>query len=213
MLKNLSNENITIFKVVSYITSLLPASIYILFEYLGDHKCIIENVSNLECTCKHIWLTPHNIAIFQGSIQCVALIIFLVIIYGTIKNGSLTNYERVSLRNISKERTSTTGYLLSNVVPIISLNISTVSGVVFTALILSFLGIMYVKNNLYFINPLYDLMGISSYNADILYLDDRGATIKNNKMQIISMVNLYDSDSTAYTAFEAPDILIIRRKE
>ena len=190
--------HILILKITSFVSSLLPLIIYLFIKYIG-HDRVFHKIP---------FLTPNSIVILMLLLE-IASIIYVIYYYKIYTTSNNNNYIRVKLSNIQQEKANTTSYLLSNVLPIITLDFRDMAGILFVTILISFMGIMYVKNNLFYINPLYDLMGIKTYNATIIKIDENDNTIKELHKTIISIINLYEFDNSKFTAIENLDTLIV----
>lgn len=121
--------------------------------------------------------------------------------------------EIVFISSIKKDRTLTTQYLLSNVLPIISLEYDKYYMIIFTVFLLSGLYIMYLKNNLFYMNPIFDFCNINVYTADVCKIDrytqEKGSI---SEMIIISNEKLY-MPSYLCEVQTHKNICIVRRTE
>lgn len=189
---------ISILKITSFISSLLPLSLYLFIKYFR-HGRVLHKI--------HL-LTPNNIVVFLMLLE-IASVVFVVYYYKIYTQSNNDNTIRVKLSNIQHERVNTTSYLLSNVLPIITLNFRDMAGIAFIILLIFLMAIMYTINNLYYINPLYDLIGIKTYTATIIQIDENDNKIKELHKTIISTINLYEFDNSKFKAIENVDTLII----
>jgi hypothetical protein len=189
---------ILILKIASFISSLFPLSVYLFIKYFGNEKAFNNNGL----------LTPNNTALVLVLFE-VASVFFVIYYYKVYLKSNNNNFIKIKLSNIQQEKANTTSYLLSNVLPIISLDFSDVAGVTFAILLVLFMGIMYLKNNLYYINPLYDLIGVKTYNATIISIDDDDNKIKELHKTLISTINLYEFDNSKFKSLENSDTLIV----
>lgn len=204
-MNELSGWKMKLFKLVSFITSLFPLSLYIWLNNKGDTR-VIKGLEQLD------WLTVERIAIAQILVQLIALLIFFSLFMICIKFGTNINKTKYYLTDISKDKSNTTSYLLSNVLPIIAFDITTLNDLIFLAVLIIALAFMYIRNNLYYINPLYDILKINSYTAVIYKIDDDELINEENahQVQIMSLINIYKNGT--YIGNEFVDVLIIKEQ-
>lgn len=193
--------SMNILKITSFISSLLPLTVFLFLKYINNNR-VFHNIK---------LLTPNNIVIFLGVIQVIS-ILYVVIYYKYFINRRNNNYIKIRISNVKQEKSNTSNYLLSNVLPIISLDFKDMAGITFVVLIIIFLAFMYVKNNLYYINPLYDIIGIKVYSCNIKLLNDNDQEVKEINKTLISIVNLYEFNNNRYKAIENVDTVIITKE-
>lgn len=177
--------SVVLFKIASYISSLLPLGIYCLIKYRGSNKSIFfQNWLS--------WISPQNLSIGFMLLQIISAIFVIILL--KIKNKE-TNAKSYTIKSVSQEKTATSNYILSNIIAVISMGYD-VEGVIFSILLLVGIGIIYYKNNLYYINPLYDILNIKIYTCDIQEfhgkLDNDNYIYKN--IMILSKHKIYTTD-------------------
>ncbi|HEY8419043.1 MAG TPA: hypothetical protein VIL03_01205 [Clostridia bacterium] len=149
----------TIFKISSYITSLIPFGVYILTSLYLYKDTFFEPL-------------PKYIRMSLFCIIVAILIIFLLyyIAFLVIKFKKHESSKKIKVLTFTKQRANTSNYLLQNVLPLISLLFCEFNYpiIIFLILLLILFGIMYIKNELYFINPLFDIIGVKIYEVQAL---------------------------------------------
>lgn len=161
--------------VLSFFTSLFPMSIYLLCKYvIGDDfsvgyifQSVIYAIRN---PVEFIAINP---------IKTMLLVIFLLEIISCIRLKRYIGakfkldktHDDIYISNVRKDGTLTTQYLLSNVLPIITLELDEWYNVVFTIFLLIGLLVLYVRNNLFYMNPIFDFLHIYVYYANVCRID------------------------------------------
>ncbi|NGT49048.1 hypothetical protein G6Z17_08485 [Clostridium perfringens] len=190
----------------SYISSIFPFSIYMFLVYKDDnYKFYDVN-----------FLTP-KFAVWILLVMQVASWLYLFYFYKVrIKQKKNMNVFIAEFSEVRIERSNTSNYILANVLPIATIDLDSEMKSLFVIGILILLGIMYIKNNLYYINPIYDILGIKVYNG-IAHLNvkgngkyiDRGI----REVVIISKKNLYANNNSEYELIEGfDDVMFCWRK-
>lgn len=174
----MSEIYINLFKITSYISSLFLTSIYVFFRLNGTH---------------------HSISIIQLVVVVISSLYVVFYLRVASKNGKLNNIEDVEIIEVKQEKFITSNYLFSNILPVIALDFSATPDTSKYArlLCLAFiivLGFIYVRNDLFYINPLYDFLQINTYTAKI-YVKNKTAT---KEAMIISKHKLYNSGKHQY---------------
>ena len=144
-----------ILRLVSFITSMFPFTFYMFFTYKNDYYKF-KTFFNI---------TPSFTVWVLMVIQIIS-IIYLVIFFKKKALSSNDNITYAKFSDLKSERSNTSNYVLANVLPIATLDLDTELKAWFLVLIVIFLGIMYVKNDLMYINPLYDIIGVKVYEGD-----------------------------------------------
>lgn len=193
--------SVNILKITSFISSLLPLTVFLFLKYINNYR-VFHSIK---------LLTPSNIVIFLIVIQVIS-ISYVIIYYKYFINRRNNNYIKIRISNVKQEKSNTSNYLLSNVLPIISLDFKDMAGLTFVVLIIIFLAFMYVKNNLYYINPLYDIIGIKVYSCTIKLLNDNDQEVREINKTLISIVNLYEFNNNKYEAIENVDTIVITKE-
>lgn len=172
---------VLILKITSYISSMFPFSIYVFFLYMNDTYRF-----------KYLFGITPQIAVWSLMIAQICSIIYVLYfyLYKIKKDGN--NFINAKFYNLKAEKTNTSNYILANVLPIATVDLDTELKSIFIILILILLGIMYVKNNLYYINPLYDLLGIKVYQGDAKF-DINGVNKGDEEILIITRSSLHNT--------------------
>lgn len=187
-----SRENILLLKITSFISSMFPLSLFLLLKYGKNNKKLFMDIE-----AKHI-------VVFIFIVELIS-ILYIIYFYKWKTNKGAFNVKDYYLKEIRLEKTNTSNYLLANVLPIITLEMEKRYSLIFYICLIILLGFMYIKNNLYYINPLYDILNIKVFSASVYYKDKLNPEITF----IISMISLYEFDNNIYRGIRFGDILII----
>lgn len=185
-------------KILSFISSMFPLSIYLILNYFGEYN-MLYGVK---------YLNPHNIVVAIAVLEFIS-IIYIIVFYKKSIYSENNNYIRVKLENPIQEKTNTSNYLLANVLPIITFEMDNANKIIFICILILLLGYMYIKNNLYYINPLYDIINVRIYNCKIIVVDNTGKTIKVLDKIVVSKFHLYKFENRVYKAIEEKDTVVI----
>lgn len=198
-------ENLCLIKFTSFISSMFPFSLFLILKYHDNNIVLLKHIPLL----KNIKLNLIVIFIFLITLISVGYVFYFFKI--KIKNDrkNKLNKEKYHLRDIVQEKTNTSSYLLSNVLPVITLDMDNKENIIFMIILIILLAFMYIKNDLYYINPLYDLINIRIYNAECYKLDSEVSSLK----LVISLIPLYEFQDNVYEGIDYKDILIIREKK
>lgn len=200
-LNSFRRQNLWLIKLTSFISSMFPFSLFLLIKYYNNHN-------------KVVWIINVNNIVFMVSLITILSIIYMIYFYKIkVANYSNSNLNMVNFtfKNLIQEKTNTTGYLLSNVLPVVTLDMESYEGVIFIVVLLVLLAVMYIKNNLFYINPIYDILNIRIYNAEC-YAE--GSNTPKCKF-IISLIPIYEFGNTnsnvvtRYKSVEFEDLLIV----
>ena len=189
-------ENLIFMKICSFISSMFPFSFYLTLKYWNEYTLVFG-------------IIPQNIIANSIFVIEIISILYLVNFFKyEIKNGNFNKETNYHLKEIKQEKTSTSSYLLSNVLPVVTLEIDKMYSVIFLVSLIFLLAFMYIKNNLYFINPLYDILGIKVYQGNIF--QDK---VQNKNIQyVISVGSIYDFNDNMYEGVAHKDTLFITKK-
>lgn len=198
-------------KVCSFISSMALVVFYLAMQYRRNNTILIsfrfKKIILLNDFIRLI--TPNNICMILILVEIFSIIYIFYFFKIRVKNNNRNNYLPVKIKgNITHDRASTTGYLLANVLPIITLELDKGYKVIFFILLIFALGYMYIKNNLFYINPLYDFLNVKVYSGVLETVNERSTAREINKV-IISTVNLYEFKDREYIAIEGIDNIII----
>ncbi|KFX55793.1 hypothetical protein KU41_15300 [Clostridium botulinum] len=191
----LKTQKLYFMKITSFISSMFPLSAFLVLKYNNNYKVILKYI-------------PVNIIInLIFTITLLSLIYIIFFFKIRIPKGHF-NRKQYHLRNIVQERTNTSSYLLSNVLPVITLEMDNMYNIIFLIILIFLLGFMYIKNNLFYINPIYDLINIKVYTSQVFENNSNNS----KKLFIISCVTLYEFDDNKYEGIRFGDILIISKE-
>lgn len=153
-----SGNNLIMSKVVLFISAFVP--MYILFLV----NLIVELIN------KNLSFNVTNTVVLLSllSLMLIGLIGLFVII--TNKNGSKHTIVVLTKKNLTDQHFL--NYFSLFVLLALTFDLSKVCFVCVFVVIVVFIGIVYIKNNIYYVNPLLNILGYSFY--DITYKDASG---------------------------------------
>ncbi len=150
------------------------------------------------------YLYTHNIATIVCTLCLIVSIIcrkrFLHSLNGnrdlpckieTIKNG---NYEYLT-------------FLTTYIIPLICFDLGSIRDCILLAVLLVLLGVLFIKTNLYYLNPSLALIGFNIYIADIKY---KGSTIQETI--ILTKTKLRKNDEFFKHDLESTDVIYCQKK-
>lgn len=153
-----------LFKIMLYVSAFVPMYVLLLI------KMLIEIINN-------------NLTFNFLNTFMVFFLIFLTFfgVFGVIltiynKNLKSTNIEIVDFKNSTDQHFLS--YFSLFVLFALSFEIEKVCMAVVFILILILIGIVYIKNNLYYINPFLNILGYSFYDITIIDQNGQNSTIK-----------------------------------
>ncbi|NSR08524.1 hypothetical protein HRF70_05590 [Enterococcus faecalis] len=153
----------TIQKTLFYMSSFIP--LYLLL--------IVQNFKFRNESGKFSWQTIFDQINFSNKIITlfwIGLIVMIILslfgcviffkIYGAKegRNGSISDAEFV--------REDTMGYIVTYIIPLLSMDITSLRILVVNLLLFIIIGTFYVKNDQIFMNPLYNLFGYNIFSAE-----------------------------------------------
>ena len=145
-------------KIILFISAFVP--MYILFLINLIVELVNHNLSlNIVNRCVLIIL---SLLIFVGGIGLIILINWKDKKYKVIKI--------ISKKNITDQHFL--NYFSLFVLLALTFDLSKISFICMFVIITIFIGIVYIRNNIFYINPMLNIMGYSFY--DIVYLDEKG---------------------------------------
>ncbi|MDU5039209.1 hypothetical protein [Clostridium perfringens] len=203
MLKRIfySDKQLIILKIASFISSMAPFSVYLMLVYYNDYYSF--------------WgikiLTPH-IGALLTFIICILSIIYIYIFYRFIINNIDRSNEYIKLINLKKDKANTTNYLLTNVLPIVGISMDTENKSLFAIFILIILGFMYIKNDLYSTNPIYDLFNIKTYTGIVQEIDIDNPLLVQNEYEATILVrnDLLNFSDTTFICIKHGDTIFVK---
>lgn len=194
LINNFRINNLFLLKLTSFISSMFPFGLYLLLNYYKDYNLAFN-------------LIPINIIIYIIIVIILLSCIYVVYFFKISIKSNRHNRANYSFKNLVQERTNTSSYLLSNVLPVITLETDSIKNILFLIALLVLLGFMYIKNDLYFINPLFDILNIKVYQAEVYENDN---TNSNKQVTyIISTKYIYENVIDPYKGIKINNIVII----
>lgn len=146
-------------KIILFVSAFVP--MYILFEVNLIVEILNDNLHfNITNTCVLVALLLLTIL---GIVGCLKII---------NKGGENERVTIVSKKNITDQHFL--NYFSLFVLLALTFDLSKICFICVFVIILVFIGIVYIKNNIFYINPLLNIMGYSFY--DIEYVDGDGKT-------------------------------------
>ncbi|WP_286904407.1 hypothetical protein [Clostridium sp. UBA1652] len=197
---NLRAKKYTVLKIASFITSMLPFSVYIILKY-WDNSFKVLDVK---------FITPQIGAFILVIIEIFSLVYVIIFYKRDIFNQEKYNYVSVKVDNLIQDKINTSNYVLANVLPLVSIELNDYVNLIFTYILIVFLGFMYIKNNLYYINPLYDLIGLKVYSCTISQKLDNGKYSNRKEIKtIITSISIYEINNKDYCIINGDDIAFV----
>ena len=145
-------------KIILFISAFVP--MYILFLINLIVEIINDNLSmNIVNRCVLVVLA---LLIFIGSVGLIVLINW--------KDKNYVSIKIISKKNITDQHFL--NYFSLFVLLALTFDLSKISFICMFVVITIFIGIVYIRNNIFYINPMLNIMGYSFY--DIVYLDENG---------------------------------------
>lgn len=171
----------TIRKTIFYLSSFIPLYLLLIIqnvkvrnsegEVLSFNEGIKENIYNKPS------ITIFWIALFILICLSVLGIVLFIVAYGKASGvaGELSGVEFV--------REDTMGYIVTYIVPLLSMDISSPRSLLINFILFVTIGTFYVKNDQLFMNPLYNLLGYNVFSANrCIYI----TKLNSSQLRIIS---------------------------
>lgn len=159
-------------KSVLFITSYIPLYIILFVQYFDFSISILK---------QPLLLTLMIITIIS--------FIMLVLFFGIIRNQK-NLIKTIEVRNVRPIKESNLTYLLSNIIPLIAFDFTNRQQIVSFLIIFLVLLMMYVKYCLITYNPTTELLGYTSYSAEV-YNGDK----KINDIVVLSKCKFYHQNT------------------
>lgn len=149
-------------KCFSFLSNFLPFGIYCLTLLLINNynwivRGIVIGVVALQLICSFLLKTV---------IKCES-------------NKYSDSTKKYKIIRMSRDRTSSLNFIVTNVFPLISLDLTNLGMILFCAIIIIIIGVLFFKNNLYLYNPILELSGYKIYNIELEELSKTNETTKN----------------------------------
>ncbi|WP_246616563.1 hypothetical protein [Vagococcus lutrae] len=174
-------------KFTFYLSSFLP--LYLLL-FIQNVKIRDKNHKRLNV---HAFFSQFFIT-SSGSVKVfwIALTILIVLsILGIVifvKVYRKSPGRRVTLKAVDYVHEDTMGYIVTYIVPMISMDINSYRSLLVNFLLFLIIGSFYVKNDQIFMNPLYNFLGYNVFSAeDRVYI----TRIKKHEIRVISKNNTF----------------------
>ena len=195
-------NNFLLIKIVSFITSMFPSSIFLFFKYTNEYTKFLGYIP------KNLFV---NIFIIVEIFSALTIYFFFRMSDMSKKRNLSQNYnvKRYHLEDVVRDKNTTTNYLLANVLPMIALELDYNYNFIFFIFLFISLGFMYIKNDLFYNNPFYDFMGIKVYTSKVFEIVENDKYIKRNISIVLSKSSVYDFDNNECRGVVFKDVLII----
>lgn len=192
--------NIT--KIFLYLSSFFPLFILLVIQNIKIRND--EDWYNMNEFVNQFFVNglyaPESIFWIVVIIFIISSIISIVIFILGFVNAS---GDEASLIGENFERADTLGYIVTYIVPLISMNISSYRSLLINFSLFFIIGIFYIKNNQFFMNPLFNVMGYNILSSD-------GGCIYVTKLSPREMKEIANEKSKVLQIFIADDIYIVK---
>lgn len=145
--------NNLVMKIKMFITSYFPLYFIMIVLNTNEYKLLSYNEMNE--------YTDIKVTIFM----CIMLFFIIVSIFCTMELCLTKGAEIHKFKDIEKTGDSIISYMMSYIIPLISDDFFSFKAIVINTTLFVTIGIMYVKLNLIYFNPLWLLCGYVVYNA------------------------------------------------
>lgn len=169
-----------LFKFASYISSLILVSIYVFFLFSDKEKIVSIPYINIK-------FNIYTLRFVLLIIVLAMLIYFFVYLFIIIDSKKQNNIVEIEIIELQQEKFNSLNFLFSNILPVVTLNLNEDCNVILCIVLLIVLGYIFIRNDMFYINPLYDIVGVRIYEALVLA---NGATIPR-KTILISRKKIY----------------------
>ena len=146
-------------KLFSLFSNFLPFGIYVMVLSLTD---------------EFSWIL-RGILIFVVTIQ-VIFAFFLKLVFKKESEKYSNSEKRYKIVRITRDRQSSLNFIVTNVFPLIALDLKNIATIIFTVIILIMITILFLKNNLYLYNPILEICGYKIYNLELENIDQKETT-------------------------------------
>ena len=166
-----------LFRIMMFISSFFPLWLSILILDLFEFN--ITNIKTFKDSPLKIQLT----------------IIAMAIIF--VKANSKNENTSYILKNVNKEKSITTEYLLSYILPLVSFDFAKISNLILFGIYMLLLAFLCIKNDNVYINVILEFIGYSMYSCEVSYKNSLNEEISKNII-IISKSNLVQVNNQNY---------------
>lgn len=175
----------TVQKILFYLSSFIPLYLLLVIQNIQ----IFDDKGNILLTkefFKQFIYTSTTVSIFWiGMLVLFILSLFGVALFFLVY--AKTEGRTGSIKNAEFVREDTMGYIVTYLVPLISMDISSGRSLIINFILFIIIGTFYVKNDQLFMNPLYNICGYNVFSAeDHIYI----TKISKSKLKIIAKRNL-----------------------
>ncbi len=146
-------------KVCSLLSNFLPFGIYLL---------VLSFVSNFSWVLRGVFI---GLVLIQFI--CVLMLKYTINKYVAKFPYSGKEYKIV---RVTRDRNSSLNFLVTNVFPLISLDLSNYGMIAFTIITIIIVIILFFKNNLYLYNPILEIWGFRIYNIELEEINEKETT-------------------------------------
>ncbi|CAN7666009.1 hypothetical protein LJR015_002798 [Peribacillus frigoritolerans] len=176
----------TILKVLFYLSSFIPLYVLLVVQNIKifDNEGILLSFNAF---LKQFLYTSTSVSIFWIGL----LILFLLSSFGValfFLVYSKTEGRVGTIKDTEFIREDTMGYIVTYIVPLISMDIHSGRSLTINFLLFFIIGTFYVRNDQLFMNPIYNICGYNVFSADEhIYI----TKIKKSKLKVIARRNIY----------------------
>lgn len=174
----------TVQKTLFYMSSFIP--LYLLLIVQNFHFRSDKGRFSLEVVMNQFNFSTKTISFFWWGL----LILISISLLGCLVFFKIYNAKEGILADISDAefvREDTMGYIVTYIVPLLSMDISNMRSLVLNFLLFIIIGTFYVKNDQIFMNPIYNLFGYNIFSAESgIYITQ----ISKQKLKLLSKNNV-----------------------
>ena len=171
----------TIQKILFYLSSFIPLYILLFIQnvQISNEKGSIIFTKEF---FKQFFYTSTTVSIFWiGLLVLLFLSLFGVALFFLVYAKTEGRVGRV--KDVELIREDTMGYIVTYIVPLISMDIHSLRSITINLLLFIIIGTFYVKNDQLFMNPLYNICGYNVFSAEEhIYI----TKISKTKLKIIA---------------------------
>lgn len=172
-------------KFTFYLSSFLPLYL-LLFVQNVQIKDKNQNKLTTKAFFSQFYLTSSgSVKVFWISLTILIVLSILgVVIF--VKVYTKSSGRKVTLKTVDYVREDTMGYIVTYIVPMISMDIHSGRSLLVNFLLFLIIGSFYIKNDQIFMNPLYNFLGFNVFSAeDRVYI----TKIKKHEIRVIAKNN------------------------
>lgn len=150
-------------KIMFYISSFIP--LYLLLIVQNVHFRDNRGRFSLNIIMEQLDFSNQPVSLFWYSL----IILFLFSLIGCVIFFKVYTAKEGRLADITDAefvREDTMGYIVSYIVPLLSMDINSSRSLIINLLLFIIIGTFYVKNDQIFMNPIYNLFGYNIFSAE-----------------------------------------------